>query len=258
MKRFVLTIAGSDTTSGAGVQADIKTFRDFGLYGLNVVTAVTSQNHKGVQDSFTLPISVIQSQLKAVSSSFKIGFVKTGMLCSSSVVKTVAEFISRNRYRLLIDPVIYSKNNYRMLDQKGIGSLKKYLIPLAYLVTPNLHEAEIICGFKIKTFEDLENAAFFFTRTGAENVLIKGGHFNKYTGISPGNDILYDGRKFYMFPGKFMQNKKVHGTGCIFSSAIAANLTLGKSLTEAIILSKCYLQERISASVSRREGFSFI
>lgn len=245
-KPVVLAIAGSDPGAGAGIQSDIKTFQNHGVYGLSVITAITSQNTKGVGSSFEVPARIIESQLKLLFSDFNIRIVKTGMLSSSKSVNSVYKILKNKKYlKLIIDPVIYSKNSYVMLDKSGIRTLMDKLVPLSYLITPNLNEAEILSGIKILTLEDLELACVIMHEAGAKNVLVKGGHFSPRLGLPAGSDLLYTKGKFYIFPGDFIATKNTHGIGCTFSAAIAANLALGKKLETVIIESKIYVQSKL-------------
>src|SRR5512143_3731230 len=229
--KFVLTIAGSDSGAGAGIQSDIKTFHNYGLYGLTVVTAVTAQNTVGVQDSFELPAEIIDAQLKSVFDDFEIEVAKTGRLSSDKVIDAVSSYLRNKAYvKLVIDPVLVSKNGFKMLNEKGIGVLKSKLFPLSYVVCPNVPEAEVLSGVAIRSAEDIEEAARAIYNTGCKNVLIKGGHMPESTGIEKGVDVLYNGKKFVMFQSKFVKSKNTHGIGCTFSSALASNLALGESL----------------------------
>ncbi|MGH2574618.1 MAG: bifunctional hydroxymethylpyrimidine kinase/phosphomethylpyrimidine kinase [Ignavibacteria bacterium] len=248
--KCVLTIAGSDSGAGAGIQSDLKTFHNHGVYGLTVITAVTSQNTFGVQSSFELPVDIIKSQLKSVFDDFDINVVKTGMLSSKSIILSISNYfknkvIDLNKIKLIVDPVIFSKNQFRLLSTEGVESLKSNLLPLSYLVTPNLVEAEFLSGVKIRTIKELEKAVKKIHALGCKNVLIKGGHLQKKIGIDKGTDILFNSRKFYLFKSKFKESKNTHGVGCTFSAAIASNIALGKSLIESISLSKAYVVESL-------------
>ena len=256
-KTTVLTIAGSDSGGGAGIQSDLKTFQNYGVYGVTVITAITSQNTKGVQNSFEVPAKHIKSQLNSVFSDFRIKAVKTGMLSSSKVIDAMYYIIKDKRnLKLVIDPVIYSKNGFTMLDNNGIKTLIKKLLPLSYIITPNLAEAEILSGIKIKTVEDVEVACEIINDYGAKNVLIKGGHFSSSLGLPEGSDVLYSGRKFYIFPGKFVDTKHTHGIGCTLSAAITANLALGKSLETSILESKIYIQNKLKKLLKIGKGIN--
>jgi len=252
----VLTIAGSDPSGGAGIQSDLKTFRAHGVYGLCVITSLTSQNTLGVQHSSEVPLSVVHSQLESLFSDFKIDAVKTGMLSSERIIRTITPFLDRFKGWIVVDPVIYSKTKYPLLNGKGIIGLKKSLLPLAYLVTPNLFEAEVIADMKIETKEDIEIVLKKIHRFGSKNVLLKGGHMPAEVPIPKATDILYDGKNFTFFRSRFIRTKHTHGIGCAFSSAIVANIALGKSLREAITLSKRYVINRLNNSQPIGKGIS--
>ncbi len=254
--KFVLTIAGSDSGAGAGIQSDIKTFHNYGLYGLTVLTAVTAQNTIGVQSSFELPPEIIEAQLKSVFDDFEIEVAKTGMLSSDKVIDAVSGYLRNKAYiKLVIDPVLSSKNGFTMLNEKGISVLKSKLFPLAYVVCPNIPEAEILSGVGIKSAEDIEEAAKAIFNTGCKNVLIKGGHMPESTGIEKGVDFLYNGKKFVMFQSKFVKSENTHGIGCTFSAALASNLAIGESLKDSIVNSKAYVVESLKSTHKIGKGF---
>lgn len=255
-KKCVLTIAGSDSGAGAGIQSDLKTFRNHDLFGLNVITSITAQNTLGVQSSYELPVKVIEAQLKSVSDDFDIRFVKTGMLSSERIVKSVSKFLYKRKVKLIVDPVILSKNNYSLLSKVGIEVLKKELIPLSYLVTPNLAEAEILSGLKIKSAKDINFALKKIHSLGCSNVLLKGGHFDERICIEKGTDILFNGNKFEVFKSKFINTKHTHGIGCTFSSAIVSNLANGFSLRESIVRSKKYISDKLKSNQRVGKGIS--
>ena len=255
--KCVLSIAGSDSGAGAGIQSDIKTFHNHEVYGVTVITAVTAQNTMGVQKSYELPSQIIDAQLKSVFEDFDIAAVKTGMLSSVNVIRTVIKYLAnRPKLKIIIDPVILSKNRYRLLDEKGIEILKNMLLPLSYLVTPNLFEAEILSGKMIRSYSDIQNAAKVIFSFGCRNVLIKGGHFSGKMGAPPGTDILYNGKEFTRFRSDFIRTKHTHGIGCALSSAIASNLALGKNLAESVISSKAYILKMLSNKAKIGHGIS--
>jgi hydroxymethylpyrimidine/phosphomethylpyrimidine kinase len=197
---FVLTIAGSDSGAGAGIQSDIKTFHNHGVYGLTVVTAITAQNTLGVQQSFELPPEIIDAQLKSVFDDYNISVVKTGMLSSAKIIEIVCDYLrNKANIKLIIDPVIYSKNGFPLLNEKGITALKSKLLPLSYLIAPNINESELLSDIKISTSKDIERAAKEIYSCGCKHVLIKGGHLKEGMGIEKGTDILYNGDKFALF-----------------------------------------------------------
>lgn len=253
-KKCVLTIAGSDSGAGAGIQSDLKTFKNYGLYGISVVTAITAQNTVGVQKSFPLRAEMVDEQLKSVLADFKITHAKTGMLTDGNIVETVSRHIKKYKLKLVVDPVILSKNGKSLLSERGIKVLIKKLMPIAYLVTPNIPEAEMLTGISIDSMDDLETAAIILHETGVKNVLIKGGHLKQTIGLPSGTDILFDGRKFYMLSSQFVKTKNTHGIGCTFSAAIASNLANGKNLVNAIEDAKRYVVKSLRRSVKIGKG----
>lgn len=251
--KCVLTIAGSDSGAGAGIQSDLKTFHNHGVYGVTVITAITAQNTAGVQKSFELPVNIIDAQLKSVFDDFGIDVVKIGMLSSEKVIKTIIKYL-KGGYPVIVDPVILSKNKYALLDKKGITALKKNLLPQAYLITPNLYESEMLSGVKIKSYNDAQTSAEIIFDFGCKNVLMKGGHFSAKIGLEQGTDILYDGKNFIQYVSDIIKTKNTHGIGCTLSSAIAANLALGKNLGDAIISSKAYIMKMLSNNIKIGKG----
>lgn len=245
-KKCVLTIAGSDSGAGAGIQSDIKTIHNHGLYALTVITSITAQNTFGVQSSYQLPVRVIQEQLDSIFNDFDVKVVKSGMLSSGKVVKVLYDYLSRFKYiKIIIDPVISSKNEKQLLDTKGIKLLRKQLLLIAYLVTPNLDEAETLSGLHITNQYKLKQAAVIIKNFGVKNVLIKGGHFDKRFKLSKATDLLYDGALFKYFTSEYITTKRTHGIGCTFSSAIASNLALGNNLNDSIYLAKKYIVRKL-------------
>ncbi len=257
MKKCVLTIAGSDSGAGAGVQSDIKTFKNHEVYGLSVVTAVTAQNTKGIQSSYTLPAKIITEQLKSVFNDFNIKAVKTGMLANANVIEAIAVFLKkRKNLKLIVDPVIFSKNSFPMLNKPGIGALKKYLLKFTYLLTPNIPEAEILTGMTIDSLDVLETSALMLYELGAKNVLIKGGHIKDSIGLPLGTDVLFDGSKFYLFNTNYVSTKNTHGIGCTLSAAITANLASGFNLIDSIDKAKAYIVKSLKRTVKIGKGFN--
>jgi len=256
-KKCVLTIAGSDSGAGAGIQSDIKTFKNHGVYGLSVITAVTAQNTKGVQSSLTMPAKIIQSQLNSVFSDFNITAAKTGMLAGANVINTVAEqFRKKRNVKLIVDPVILSKNRFVMLDKAGISALKKNLLKHTYLLTPNIPEAEILTGLTIDSLDDLETAALMLFEMGAANVLVKGGHLKSSIGLPLGTDVLFDGKKFYLFSTSYISTRNTHGIGCTLSAAITANIALGSNLNDSIDKAKAYVVKTLKKTAVIGKGFN--
>ena len=247
----VLTIAGSDSGGGAGIQADIKAMSANGVFAMSAITAVTAQNTEEVTDVFELPLSIVVAQIDAVFDDFDVSAVKTGMLSSAEIVKVVAKLLKpQNVTNLVVDPVMIAKSGHRLLKPDAVEALMHELIPLALVVTPNIHEAQQLSGIEIKTLTDARRAAKIIHRLGCRHVLIKGGHLLE----DRATDLLYDGRFFELFKSEFIDTPHTHGTGCTFASAIAAHLALGKPLTQAITAAKAYLTEAIRHGLSIGHG----
>ena len=241
-----MTIAGSDSGGGAGIQADLKTFAAFGVFGTSVVTAVTAQNTVGVTGVHEIPVDLIAAQIHSVLDDIGADAVKTGMLSSAEVIARVSdEMAQRDIERLVVDPVMVAKSGDRLLRQDAVSALRTKLIPLAAVVTPNIPEAETVADMKINSGENAREAARKIVAMGARSVVVKGGHLD-----GPPVDLLYDGRDFTEFPGERIETRNTHGTGCTFASAIAAGLARGMSLTEAIADAKEYVTEAIRHAVS--------
>ena len=247
----VLTIAGSDSGGGAGIQADIKAMSANGVFAMSAITAVTAQNTEEVTDVFELPLSIIAAQIDAVFDDFDVSAVKTGMLSSAEIVQVVAKLLKpQNVTNLVVDPVMIAKSGHRLLKPDAVEALMHELIPLALVVTPNIHEAQQLSGIEIKTLNDARRAAKIIHRLGCRHVLIKGGHLLE----DRATDLLYDGRFFELFKSEFIDTPHTHGTGCTFASAIAAHLALGKPLTQAVTAAKAYLTEAIRHGLSIGHG----
>lgn len=238
MKKLVLTIAGSDSGGGAGIQADIKALSANGVFALSVVTSVTAQNTTGVMAVYDLPVSIVNAQLDAVLSDFELSAIKTGMVSNAEIARAVSEKLRQADVPfVVVDPVMVAKSGHRLLQDDAMEVMKRELIPLATLVTPNIHEAEWLTGMTIRTVADARQAAKAIHAMGCPYVLIKGGHLEE----RPGTDLLYDGRFFRMYQGEFLDTPHTHGTGCTFASAIAAWRARGTPLPDAIEHAKRYL-----------------
>jgi len=247
----VLTIAGSDSGGGAGIQADIKAMSANGVFAMSVITAITAQNTEEVTEVFELPTSIIAAQLDAVFDDFEVAAVKTGMLSSTAIVETVARMLKPQDVKnLVVDPVMISKSGYPLLKPDAIEAVKHHLFPLALLVTPNVREAQQLSGIEIKTLADARRAAKVIHGFGCKHVLIKGGHMLE----ERATDLLYDGRFFSVFKGTFIDTPHTHGTGCTFASAIAAHLARGKSVSDAVQTAKNYLTEAIRNGLAIGHG----
>jgi hydroxymethylpyrimidine kinase/phosphomethylpyrimidine kinase len=246
----VLTIAGSDSSGGAGIQADIKTISAHELFATSVITSITAQNSKGVQATFDLSPEEVEAQLKAVLEDGKPAAVKTGMLGNEALVECIARHLKRARIKnLVVDPVIKSSSGKTLLSKKGVEALKEKLLPLALLVTPNIPEAEILSGVRITRPQDRLKAAKVICKLGARNVLIKGGH-------AKGNadDFFYDGKGYEVFSGERIGKKDWHGTGCVLSAAIVSGLALGLDVPSAIQKAKGWVTAGIAHGVESENG----
>jgi hydroxymethylpyrimidine/phosphomethylpyrimidine kinase len=251
MKHAVLTIAGSDSSGGAGIQADLKAMSANGVFGMSVLTSITAQNTCGVSDVFHLPPSIVEAQLAAIFSDIPVTVAKIGMLATSDIVATVSRILATQHLEhLVIDPVMVTKGGHPLLEQEAISILTTELLPQATLLTPNVYEAEILSGMSIKTLADARRAAKTIYQSGCKYVLIKGGHLLE----QPGTDLLYDGRFFRMYKGEFIQTSTTHGTGCTFASAIAAHLAKGKTIPDAIEAAKHYTTEAIRHGLALGKG----
>lgn len=251
MMKQVLTIAGSDSGGGAGVQADIKAMSANGTFAMSVITSITAQNTQGVTAIYNIPESIIEAQLKTIFDDFDVSAVKTGMLSTSSITTTIVRQLSRHKDPfLIVDPVMVSKSGHTLLEADAIDTLKSELLPLAFLVTPNIQEAELLSGIQIRSLPEARQAAKSIQKMGCRYVLLKGGHLLE----RPATDLLYDGRFFRMYEGEFIQTPHTHGTGCTYASAITAQLARGKDLTEAITIAKTYLTNAIRHSLPLGHG----
>lgn len=247
-----LTIAGSDSGGGAGIQADIKTMQANGVFAASVITAITAQNTVAVTDAFELPVEWIEAQIDTVLDDIRIDAAKTGMLSSSAIIEAVARKAEeRGLTPLVVDPVMISKSGYQLLRNEAVDTLKQRLIPLATLITPNAHEAGHLTGLEVRSVESAREAARELFRLGPDAVLVKGGHFE---GESDAIDVLFDGRQFHTFTAPRIRTKNTHGTGCTYASAIAANLARGFTLRAAIARSKRYVTDAIRHGLTIGEG----
>ena len=248
----VLTIAGSDSGGGAGIQADLKTVTLLGSYGASAITALTAQNTRGVSDIHAPPAAFVGEQLDAVLSDIQIDVVKTGMLFSPEITAMVADkLMEYDRRMVVVDPVMTAKGGGSLMAKESLIVLKERLIPISYLVTPNIPEAERLTGLSIMDEEGMQEAARVLCRMGARNVLIKGGHLPEGTAV----DILFDGSAFARFPVPRILTKNSHGTGCTLASAIAAFLAQGEPLHCAVARAKEYVTAAIKLAQPLGKGF---
>ena len=240
----VLTIAGSDSGGGAGIQADLKTMLALGVHGMSVITAVTAQNSLGVQGYWELPAEAVRAQLDSVLSDIGVDAVKTGMLASTTLIETVAEVLQDVDAPIVVDPVACSKHGDPLLADDAVDALRERLIPLATVVTPNLPEVELLTGVQVNARDDLEVAAKAMKALGPKWVLVKGGHL-----VTDQNstDFLYGGELPQFLATPRIDTPHTHGTGCTLASAIASYLALGKAVPDAVVAAKAYVTEAIKA-----------
>ena len=237
-----LTIAGSDSGGGAGIQADIKTFSALGTFGCSVITAVTAQNTTGVYGIHEIPLDIIEAQIDAVLNDLNPNAIKTGMLASIEVIELIARKIkSSNTKHIVVDPVMIAKGGDKLIQDNAISHLIADLLPLATVVTPNIPEAEVLSKISITNNADIENAAKIIHSMGPKYVVIKGGHS---TGTQS-NDTIYDGQNFIILEAERIPTKNTHGTGCTYASAIAASLAKNNTIQASIENAKKYVTSAI-------------
>jgi len=240
-----MTIAGSDSGAGAGIQADLKTFAAFGVYGVSALTAITAQNTEGVQRVLGLPPEMVAAQIDSIVSDIGAGAVKTGMLGTAEIIRVVAEkVLQHGLQRLVVDPVMVAASGDRLLEDDAIETYRSVLLPLAAVVTPNIPEAEALSGIAITSPLTVRAAAKKIHGLGPKYVLVKGGHL----GGSESNDVLFDGSAYRDYPGKRLETASTHGTGCTLASAIAAGLARGRPIAEAVAIAKIYVTEAMRAA----------
>jgi len=255
-KRYAraLSIAGSDSGGGAGIQADLKTFSANGCYGMSAITAITAQNTLGVRSVFALPVEMVTDQMEAVLTDIGADAIKIGMLFSPELIHTVADGLKKwaQDIPVVLDPVMIAQSGDRLLKDDAVSALKKELIPLAHVLTPNLPEAEVLLGRTLVSPAAMAEAAQDLCALGCANVLLKGGHLDGPNS----DDLLYLGteRRLVQFPGERIPTRNNHGTGCTLSSAITAALAKGLSLEESVAQGKKYITAAIRAGSNYRIG----
>jgi hydroxymethylpyrimidine/phosphomethylpyrimidine kinase len=247
----VLTIAGSDSSAGAGIQADLKAISANGGYGASVITAITAQNTRGVTAAAELDLDLIRAQADAVFGDLRVAAAKTGMLASAAVIETVAKVLRDYRPpHYVLDPVMVSKTGFPLLRPEAVGALREALLPLATLLTPNVHEARALTGLPVRTPAEAEAAGRQLLAAGAGAVLVKGGHLEE----RPATDVLVTREGVRVFPGEHLDARHTHGTGCTYSAAIATQLAHGRPLEEAIARAKAYVTEAIRGGLPVGQG----
>jgi hydroxymethylpyrimidine/phosphomethylpyrimidine kinase len=244
-------MAGSDSGGGAGIQADLKTFYGLGAHGVFALTSITAQNTRAVLDTFDLDPWLVISQLEAIFSDFKVAGAKTGMLGNAYIVKGIAGILASNAIpNLVVDPVFASSTHRPLLDEDGIASLIEHLLPLADVLTPNLSEAERIAGNDVHTLEDMKQAALALREMGPAAVVVTGGHLAREEAV----DVFYDGRRMLELAAPRIRSGNDHGTGCVFSAAIAARLAFGQEVLQAVRAAKEDVKAALENSIEVGRG----
>lgn len=245
-----LTIAGSDCSGGAGIQADIKTMTAHGVYAMSAITALTAQNTTGVYGIMESTPDFLANQLDCIFTDIFPNAVKTGMVSSAALIDVICDkLIQYNAKNIVVDPVMISTSGSKLLADDAMETLQKRLLPLAAVITPNLPEAQALCGIEVKNAEEMKKAAQAIYKKFGCNVLIKGGHT-----INDANDLLFDGQHYIWFYGERINNSNTHGTGCTLSSAIASNLAKGTDLKTAIENAKKYISGALADNMNLGKG----
>lgn len=245
-----LTIAGSDSCGGAGIQADIKTMTANGVYAMSAIIALTAQNTTGVSDIYEVSPEFLEAQMEAIFEDITPDAIKIGMVSSGELIKTIAENLKKyNGKNIVLDPVMVATSGAKLISDDAIATLKECLIPLATVITPNIPEAEVLSEMTISNEEDMIKAAAFISDKYNCAVLCKGGH-----SINDANDLLYSNGEYKWFYGKRINNPNTHGTGCTLSSAIASNLAKGRDLNESVEKAKAYISGALAAMLDLGKG----
>ncbi len=245
-----LTIAGSDSGGGAGIQADLKTFHQFGVFGTSAITAITAQNTIGVTAIHPIPLSSVSAQIDAVPSDLRPAAIKTGMLATAEVAEIVASKISAHKLNpYVMDPVMVATNGRRLLEHNATITLLNCLVPLATLVTPNLQEAEILTGDDVRTVSEMKRAARWLVDAGADAALVKGGHLD-----GDAVDVLWDGTEELLWRHPRIDTLHTHGTGCTLSAAVTASLAAGLDMATAVNRAILFVQDSISSAPRLGKG----
>ena len=254
---IVLSIAGSDSSGGAGIQADLKTFSALGVYGPTAITAITAQNTLGVHAQHPIPAEMVYNQIVAVLDDLHPSFVKIGMLSNPEIVMAVADALSKYPLSIVLDPVMVSSSGHRLLSVEAQEVIKQKLLPMATLIPPNLPEMEALTGFPLSTYKENEKAARCLMNSGAKAILLKGGHEEG----DVKTDILFSnsatGIQSTLFTSETVATRNIHGTGCTLSSAITAFLARGLALEEAIVEAKKYISNAIQSGANIAIGHGF-
>jgi len=245
-----LTIAGSDSGGGAGIQADLKTFAALGVHGTSAITAITAQNTTGVTDILELPVELIREQIRVVVGDIGVQAAKTGMLSSAEIINAVADSVSEHGItRLVVDPVMVAKGGAKLLRDDAVAALRERLVPLATVITPNIPEAEVLLGRVIETIDERRRAAQDLVALGARVAVVKGGHAD-----GDATDVYYDGSRLVELQSERIATTNTHGSGCVFSAAITAALARGLEPIEAVREAKAFITEAIANSLELGKG----
>lgn len=246
----VLSIAGFDPTSGAGITADVKTAEAFKCYGLTAISSIVVQDSKGVKEASAVQADILKKQIDLLFLDAKIQSVKTGILHSTENVKIVAKSLASHKIKhVVVDPIISSSSGYQFLNEEGIDALKRELLPVARIVTPNTHEASILSGIKVVDLESMKKAAKEILNFGVKHVILKGGHLDERA-----MDLLYDGKRFHLFDSVKIKGDDFHGLGCAFSMAIACCLAQGEEVHSAVNTAKKFISRLLSRPVKIGKG----
>jgi hydroxymethylpyrimidine/phosphomethylpyrimidine kinase len=252
MVKKALTIAGSDSGGGAGIQADLKTFQELGVYGMSALTAVTAQNTLGVQAVYPMSPEAVEAQIDSIGMDLGTDALKTGMLFNAAIIEAVSGKIKQYRWeKVVVDPVMIAKGGASLLQNEAVSALKKSLLPISLIITPNIPEAEVLTDMSIVTMDDKREAARKLLDLGVKNVVIKGGHDED---TNEAVDVLYDGHEFSYFTSVRLATKNTHGTGCTFSAALAAGLANGDSIYDAVATAKKFIQAAIELDLGIGAG----
>lgn len=257
MTKIALTIAGVDPSGGAGIVADIKTFFAFGVYPTAGISSITFQNTQGVFGAEHQTAESVRQQIEPILDDYEVSAVKTGMLPTREVIEEVAAIVTDHGLRnVVVDPVVRSTSGFDLIDDAALRSLIEKLFPLSDLVTPNIPETERISGVAIESEADIRDAVSIMRGFGAKNILIKGGHFAESIDRRRANDYLFMNGELTILEGEYIETSATHGTGCTLSSAIAANLALGKDLWTAVNIAKAFVNEAIRTAPMIGQGNS--
>ncbi|MGE7667682.1 bifunctional hydroxymethylpyrimidine kinase/phosphomethylpyrimidine kinase [Ureibacillus composti] len=248
---IVMTIAGSDSGGGAGIQADLKTFQELGVFGTSAITALTAQNTLGVEGIFPTTPDFVKQQIEVVFQDLAVKAVKTGMLFSPTIIETVSDTLKEKDVQLVVDPVMIAKGGANLLQSEAVDALKSQLLPLATVLTPNIPEAEVISGMSIHSVNEIEKAAHKILSLGVESVVMKGGHLSGKEAI---DHVYFKDGSYFAIQTNRVNTTQTHGTGCTFSAAITAFLGQGKSLKEAMIEAKKFIQLAIEHPLNIGHG----